>query len=210
MNESAVVPMIDLAFALEGDSLPRDHRHALAAALEERLPWLAATPGAGMHRLAVSGGGEGRALLSRRTRLILRVPLAREDDARSLEGVVIDIGADRLRLGTAQRRELLPWGTLYAHLVAVDDPAPGQAGGELDFLQAVDSALQSLGVQGRSICGRHQSLEADTVQGYSLMIDGLSAAGSVRLQQAGIGAHRRLGCGLFIPHKSAAAVGMPP
>lgn len=210
MSDTPAVAMIDLAFALEGGSLPGDHRRALAAALDERLPWLAATPGAGMHRLHISGGGEGRALLSRRTRLILRVPPTREADARRLEGSVLDLGADRLRLGTAQRRELLPWGTLYAHLVAVDDAAPGTARGELDFLQAVDAALRLLGVQGRAICGRRQAVEADTIQGYSLMVDGLSSDGSLRLQQSGIGAHRRLGCGLFIPHKSAAAVGMPP
>ncbi|MEK7361238.1 MAG: type I-MYXAN CRISPR-associated protein Cas6/Cmx6, partial [Pseudomonadota bacterium] len=30
---------------------------------------------------------------------------------------------------------------------------------------------------------------------------------SLRMQATGLGAERKLGCGLFIPHKSAAAVG---
>ena len=39
------------------------------------------------------------------------------------------------------------------------------------------------------------------------MLHGLSAADSLTVQRAGIGPHRALGCGLFVPHKSAAAVG---
>ncbi len=38
------------------------------------------------------------------------------------------------------------------------------------------------------------------------MLDGLSAGDSLRVQQHGLGAHRRLGCGVFVPHRSAAAV----
>ena len=36
-----------------------------------------------------------------------------------------------------------------------------------------------------------------------------SADASLALQQHGIGTGRRFGCGLFVPHKSAAAVGAP-
>jgi len=42
------------------------------------------------------------------------------------------------------------------------------------------------------------------------MVDQLSAAQALRLMEHGLGAHRRLGCGLFVPHRSAAAVGAPP
>jgi CRISPR-associated protein Cas6 len=108
-------------------------------------------------------------------------------------------------VGSAQVRELLPWGTLYAHLVAADGAAD-----ELEFLRDVDAQLQTLGVRGRAICGRRQVLAADDLQGFSLMVDGLSAQDSLCLLQAGLGRHRRLGCGLFVPHKSAAAVGAPP
>jgi hypothetical protein len=39
------------------------------------------------------------------------------------------------------------------------------------------------------------------------MLHGLATAASLRVLEAGVGRHRRLGCGLFVPHKSAAAVG---
>lgn len=197
--------MLDLAFAVEGDVLPREHRRALAEALERVLPWLATEAGAGIHRLNVSAGAGPQALLSGRTRLTLRVPRERAETARSLEGRTVELAGHALRVGSAHVRELLPWGTLYAHVVAA-----GDASDELAFLQAVQAELEALGIAGRPICGRAQTLDDGRLRGYSLMLDGLSAAGAVRLLEAGLGPHRRLGCGLFVPHKSAAAVGAPP
>lgn len=199
--------MVDLAFALEGRVLPRDHRELLAAALEAALPWLAETPGAGVHRLNLAHGAGAEALLSLRTKLVLRVPRDRAGDAAALVGTTLDLGGHALRVGALHARELLPWGTLYAHLVATD---AGAVPDEAAFLRAVEAELQELGVPCRPICGRLQQLEAGRVQGYSLMLDGLSAADSLRIQTAGLGSHRRLGCGVFVPHKSAAAVGSPP
>lgn len=199
--------MIDLAFALEGRLLPREHRELLATALEAALPWLAETPGAGVHRLNLAHGAGAEALLSLRTKLVLRVPRDRAGDAAALVGTTLDLGGHTLRVGALQARELLPWGTLYAHLVAADaDRVPDEAA----FMREVEGELRDLGVPCRPICGRLQQLEAGRVQGYGLMLDGLSAADSLRLQEVGIGRHRRLGCGVFVPHKSAAAVGAQP
>ncbi len=195
--------MIDLAFALDGDALPREHRGLLAAAVEAALPWLAGVPGAGVHRLNVSAGGGPQALLSGRTRLTLRVPRERADEAMTLAGRELQLGAGRLRLGAAHVRELLPYSALYAHLVAADDAD------EAAFVEAVAAELKALDVACRAICGRHQITEAGALRGFSLMLDGLSASHSLRVLQVGIGPHRRLGCGVFVPHKSSVAVGTP-
>lgn len=207
MSELAA-SMIDLAFAVAGDTVPLDHRHALADAVETRLPWLADCPGAGVHRLNVSAGGGPRALLSNRTRLTLRLPRSRAADACALEGTELVLGDALLHVGAAHERTLRPWGTLYAHLVAADGAE--DAADELAFLDAVQSELATLAIVGRAICGRHQAVAGDRLHGYSLMLDGLSAADALRLLEIGLGPHRRLGCGLFVPHKSAAAVGAPP
>ena len=56
------------------------------------------------------------------------------------------------------------------------------------------------------LCGRVTRL-ATPARGYqarSLMLAGLAREGSLRLQQVGLGAERKLGCGLFIPHKDIA------
>jgi CRISPR/Cas system CSM-associated protein Csm4 (group 5 of RAMP superfamily) len=42
------------------------------------------------------------------------------------------------------------------------------------------------------------------------MLDGLEPEDALRLQASGIGPDRSLGCGLLVPHKSAAAVGGAP
>lgn len=200
---SIIPDMIDIAFALEGRSVPREHRRALARAVAAVLPWLADTPGAGVHRLNVAAGGGPEALLSQRTRLTLRVPREREAEAAALAGAELQLGEHPLRVGAAQSRELRPWSTLYAHVVAAEGDD------ELGFLDAVRAELQDLGVPCRPICGRLQVLDAGTLHGYSLMLDGLSPEGALRVLATGVGAHRLLGCGLFVPHKSAAAVGSP-
>jgi CRISPR-associated protein Cas6 len=193
--------MVDVGFALDGGSLPRDHRCALADALESSLPWLAGLPGAGMHRLKFPAGEGPDLLLSRRTRLRLRVPRERAADAAALAGSELQVCNRRLRVDSPKQRELLPHGTLYAHLVA------SEGADEQSFLEAMQSELKRLGVTCRPICGRRQVCEGGMVQGYSLMLDGLTVEDSLRVQESGLGAHRRLGCGVFVAHRSAAAVG---
>jgi hypothetical protein len=39
------------------------------------------------------------------------------------------------------------------------------------------------------------------------MLHALPAEQSLRLQKRGLRPHRLMGCGIFVPHKSAAAVG---
>ena len=41
----------------------------------------------------------------------------------------------------------------------------------------------------------------------TLVLHGLSTADSLLAQQRGVGLLRKLGCGVFVPHKSIAAVG---
>jgi CRISPR-associated protein Cas6 len=195
--------MVDMAFAITGGRLPAEHRGALADAIDAALPWLALTPDAGMHPLKLARGGP-EPLLSNRTRLTLRLPRSRAPEAAALAGRELPVGDGRLRLGDAHARELLPWGTLYAHCVAALD-----GDDELGFLQAVQAELDALGVAGRVICGLARRGAGGAVQGYGVMVDGLSATDSLALQRHGVGAGRRFGYGLFVPHKSAAAVGAP-
>lgn len=195
--------MIDLAFAVDGGRLPREHRRALADAIEAELPWLATTPGIAVHPVKASRGGGPEVLLSQRSRLVLRLPRGRADEAETLAGQALRFGEWHLQLGKAQRRELLPWGTLYAHCVTA-----GSDGDELGFLNAVQAELEAIGVAGRVICGLPQRGPGGEMRGYSVMIDRLSAEDSLQVQRHGIGAGRRLGYGVFVPHKSAAAVGM--
>jgi CRISPR-associated protein Cas6 len=201
--ESSVDALIDVAFALDGTHLPRDHGLLLAHALTEHLPWLAAETLAGIHPVKVVPGYGVRGLLSQRARLRLRVPRAREAALATLEGRTLSVGGCTLHLGESRSRELLPHGTLFAPIVSAESPD------EASFMQALAGTLRQLELDAHSVCGRRQqfAVVGGRVTGFSLMLHGLSAADSLRVQCVGIGPHRLLGCGIFVPHRSAAAVG---
>jgi CRISPR-associated protein Cas6 len=209
---AVVATMVDAGFTLGGDTLPRDHRRRLADALRRALPGLAQWPGAGVHRINVSQGGGAEVMLSQRSRLTLRLPRSQVPALEPLVGRSLDIAGHALRLGAAVHvRELLPYRTLYAHLVAAadgDDPQDDAGGDELAFMAAVNADLAAMGLRCRPICGRRQHIDdaGRRLPGFSLMLDGLSAADALQLLEAGLGPHRLLGCGLFVPHRSAAAV----
>lgn len=203
MEDGSGCGWVDVAFALAGLSLPCDHASAIARRLTEVLPWLDEESGWGVHRVrGVHAEGE-RWLLSRRSKLVLRLPRKREGAASALTGSVLELCGHRLTVGPASVRELTAHPTLYAAMVAAE------ATDEVEFVESVERALAAMGVRGRCICGRHQSIRTPggTLTGFSLMVDRLAAPDSLRVQQRGIGAHRALGCGLFVGHRSAVAVG---
>lgn len=191
---------VDLAFALEGRRLPLDHAQPLLEGIRKHLPWLGTHPGAGIHAIAGAPSGEtgGDIVINRRTRLLLRVPRGEAARAEALCGAELSIDGNALRIGAAQIRELLPHATLYAHRVDLE------AADEAIFLAAAGAALQKLGIEAGLICGKARKIQAEhgLVQGYSLMIHDVAPEASLRLQDAGLGGHRLLGCGVFIPHKS--------
>jgi len=157
--------------------------------------------------IAVEAAGHGNATvrLTDGTTLGCSRPW-REALQRALAGRELDVGGHRVRLGEPHLRELLPHNTLYAHFVA-SDAADGDD--ERAFLAAVDAELDALGAACRRVCGRRQLIRGGVAPlgGFSLMLHGLAVAASLRVLEAGVGGHRRLGCGLFVPHRSAAAVG---
>jgi len=196
--------LVEAVFPLEGKALPRDHAQALQHALAEQLPWLRSDAGAGIHPLKLVSGPESLALLSQRTRLILRVDANRLDELKALCGVELDVSGHALRLGAVHLRTLQPLATLYAYRVAA------VSADESEFMQAMEAELTALAIAGERVCGKRHSLRVDGLDmtTFSMMLHGLVPEQSLRLQQHGLGPHRLLGCGLFVPHKSAAAVGV--
>lgn len=205
--------MVDVAFALQGSRLPRQHGRALALALLQRLPWLADEPDAGVHPIRLPAGdaaSDGNLpWLSHRARLTLRVPRWRAADLAALQGKALAIGEHALQLlGAPRVTELQAHSTLYAHAVAAT------GANEATFDAAMEAELATLQISARRICGRLQQLDSSDgdhgegdCRAYSLMLDGLNPPNALRLMAHGLGPHRLWGCGVFVPHKSAAAVG---
>jgi len=196
--------VVEAVFPLEGKALPRDYAQALLDALAGQVPWLHEDVGTGMHPLKLVSGPESLALLSQRTRLILRVHANRLDELKALAGVQLDVAGHALRLGVVHLRALQPLATLYAYRVAA------ASADESAFMQAMEVELASLSIAGERVCGKRQTMQVGgrEMTTFSMMLHGLAPEQSLRLQQRGLGPHRLLGCGLFVPHKSAAAVGV--
>lgn len=200
----------DLAFALSGRAIPADHAHALSRAVTKLLPWFEHTPQAGLHLVhgAESGNGwyrpedHGAVLyLARRTRLTLRLPDGRLQDARVLRGAMLDVGGYPLAVGQSSVHPLTPSATLYARHVVDERGAEGA------FLDQLSRALDALGIgRGRLMCGRTRrlALPGAALVTRSVLVAGLSRPDSLVVQSAGIGPGRILGCGLFMPYKAPA------
>lgn len=193
---------VDLAFGLAGAGVPEDYADPLWQALRAVLPWLEDDEAAGIHPLARISPGAGQIYLSKHTRLTLRLATARVDQARALCGARLDLSGP-VTVGEAKLRPLAPAKVMYSPFVAVG------LTDEAAFLAECRRQLAALAVQAEPIVGKAQSMRAEgrQVQGFTLMLHGLRAEDSLRLQRAGLGAERKRGCGIFVQHKSVAAVG---
>ncbi|MDP2640099.1 MAG: type I-MYXAN CRISPR-associated protein Cas6/Cmx6 [Betaproteobacteria bacterium] len=194
--------MVDVAFSLRGGSIPADHGWQLFQLLAERLDWLAVEPSAGVHPIRGSRAVAGEIYLGARARLMLRLPRERAEQSFALSGARFDLG-NGVEVGSAHLRPLFAHGTLYSQFVTTG------TSDEVEFHRNVSTELQNGGIGCKIICGksRRAQTQGGEIAGFSLMLHELSPEHSLGMQAAGLGAGRKLGCGIFVPHKSAAAVG---
>lgn len=205
-----VVPddVVDVAFSISCRALPVDHAWALSEAVAAVLPWMVEVPRAGVHTIHVADSGNGwmrpqapddLLYLSRRTKLVLRVPRERIDDAHALSDKTLDVAGHRLQVDKGVVRLLSDITTIFARYIVTEDDDDESA-----FLAAMHAQLQRLGIRPKKmLCGIERVVHTPErhIRTRSLMLADLSVEESVRLQQEGLGPLRHRGCGLFIPHK---------
>jgi CRISPR-associated protein Cas6 len=202
--------VLDAIFTITCPTLPVDHAWALSQAIEAALPWFAEEPHAGLHTVhgAASGSGwmrpegaDALLQLSHRARLALRLPASRLEDAAALVGRTLDVGGWPLRVEKMTPRPLARITTLFARYVLLE------GSDEAAFIETATHELAALGIRAeRMVCGRVTPVATPrrTYEARSLMLAGLSLEHSLHLQRSGLGEARRLGCGVFIPHKDIA------
>lgn len=215
VSEPQLEDIVDLVFGLSCRCLPVDHAYELAQSIQQVLPWFATEPGAGLHTIHVAGSANGwkrpeqpTDLLypSRRTKLSLRVPKCRIDDAKLLQGVNLHVGAGHVaEVKQASPRPLSTLPTLFSRYLVTDGFQQ-----EVDVLNAMAKQLKVMGIKPKKmLCGieTYIATPEGAVKTSSLMLAGLSPEEAVILQQKGLGPNRWLGCGIFIPHKDINEIG---
>lgn len=201
--------VVDLVFKLDCKMLPLEHAYALSQAIQSVLDWIIDEELAGIHQIHVAESGNGWMRpedptnevlhLSRRTRMSLRVPKQRIEDAKRLTGQTLDIEGYSLTIGEASIKPLSDLSTLFSRYVICAAEAS-----EEQFLHEVAAQLQAMDIPVKKLMAGKQHLIQTPDGGLttrSVMVADLGKEHSVRLQQRGIGPGRHLGCGIFVPQK---------
>jgi len=208
--DNPVIPddVVDMVYSITCRSLPVDHAHALYSAIAEHLAWIDDEEGAGVHPIHVAESGNGWLRpenadellhLSRRTKLMIRVPRQRIDEAKSLVGQTLDIAGNEMSIDKVTQRLLSDLDTLFARYMVINEGLTEDA-----FIEQTIAQMQELGVTPRKVLpgkGHKIRTPKGELNTLSLMLADLKMDESLVLQQKGVGSHRYLGCGLFIPHK---------
>jgi len=199
VDEAAVT---DVQFEVQGSRLPVDHGYLLFQQLSRLLGWLATEELVGIQPIHGADTGSGELILSRRARLVVRTPARRVEELLALTGQTIEIAGLPLRIGPGKLRPLAKHTPLFAHCVVTGSAE------ETAFTADIIRLLDEMHITCRFVCGRRQTIATaeGPVSGYSLMLHGLPIEHSILIQQQGIGGYRRIGCGIFIPHKSTDAL----
>lgn len=199
VDESLVT---DIQFDIRGSLLPIDHGYALFAELSRLQPWLADDPLGGVHAIHGADTGHGELILNRRTKLMVRIASVRIPELLRLSGQIINVGGHQLEIGAGKPRPLSRHTPLFAHCVTTGSED------ELAFTNDIIRLLDEMRIDSRFICGKRQAIHTPDgmVSGFSLMLHGLPVEHSILVQQQGLGKYRKIGCGIFIPHKSINAL----
>lgn len=205
--------VVDLFYRINCKQIPTMHAWELSQALLDVMPWLSDEPEVAIQQIhgATTGNGwerppDGELIhLSKRSRMHLRVPRQRVEEASLLTGNVLDIAGYKVEVGEAMVKQLNPITTLFARYVVV--PEGMDETGFIDWL-AAELAQRDIKLR-KVLCGIGHTINTPdrTIETRSLMIADLDKNTSIALQEQGVGPDRHLGCGVFLPHKGIKAVG---
>lgn len=203
---------VEAAFPLSGDALPADHGAALFDALcrqTELGGWLSATDAVAIAPVRGRADGSGGLTLTDESELLMRLAAADLPWVLRLIGGSLGVKGHALELGQPQIRLPSPTATLSASLVVLRDaddapherdavharPAPNA------FAAAIRESLAALEINGEPVIGTggHLQLPDHSMPGFAVQLHGLAPEDSLHLQEAGLGDHRKLGCGVFLP-----------
>lgn len=188
--------MIDVVFDLEGAFVPEGYPFVLWSEVARCMPWMEDEKNAGIHPLRGSASGDNT-LLSKRTKLILRVSAERSAQTVELSGQRLSIDGSILLVGKGNERQIRAATTLHSHLVESNS-------GEIEFLADMKEKLQAMNISCNLICDKHRNVRGagQSLSGFGLVLHDLKPLSSIQIQRMGLGGARHFGCGIFVPFKA--------
>jgi CRISPR-associated protein Cas6 len=202
--------VLDVSFAIQCKQLPLDHAWDLSQAIQQALPWFADEVVAGVHPIHVAESGNGWErpddpdnqflLPSHRTRLFLRIPKSRIAVTQTLSGTTLDVGGYAVGLRDMKEKPFTNTSVIFARYVLSSVQED-----ENSFLRRMVKEVKQVAdfTVKKMLCGKSHTLRTPdgVLHTRHLMIADLDNDPSIKLQQYGLGDGRKLGCGLFMPHK---------
>ena len=206
--------VMDVYFSVKCKCLPLEHMHALSESLYSVLPWLEGEALAGILPIAGSESGNGwersndpneLIYLSRRQKMMMRLPKERLVDVEALVGKTITVSGHDIEIGKTSIKKLSDLPTAFCRSILIENTME-----ENDFLEWAFDELKKMDVTVRKMMAGKERV-VDLPNGgqrvtRSLMLAELKQLESIRLQQHGLGEGRKHGCGLFMPQKDIKAV----
>jgi len=206
--------VVDVFFSVKCKCLPLEHMQALSTSLYTVLPWLEHESLAGILPIAGSESGNGwerscdpdeLIYLSRRQKMMMRLPKQRLDEAEKLVGQKINVAGYEVEFGKCAIKKLSDLPTAFCRSIMINERMD-----ENDFLQWAFEELQNMDITvQKMMAGKERAIKLANENERitrSLMVAELKQIESVRLQQHGLGEGRKLGCGIFMPQKDIKAV----
>lgn len=203
--------IIDLSFSIKCNAIPIDHAWQLSKAIISHLPWFKNHETAAIHQIHVAESNNGwvrpesneqNALLhpSRRTKLTLRIPISKLEDAQSLSGMTLEFDRTKLIIGSSKKKLLTNSSVIFSRYT-IDLNSDNES----DFLSNMANEIyQKTNFKVKKmLCGKSRTIKTpkDILHTRHLMIADLDSETSIKIQQLGLGVEKSLGCGIFLPHK---------
>jgi CRISPR-associated protein Cas6 len=199
------MPNVDLCFRVVGTEIPADHGYLLYAAIARVVPAFHSDAGVGVHPISGRLAGNRRLTLTDRSVLAIRLDSDRIGAALPLTGRRLDLGGCGLSVGVPEVRPLIASPAVRSRLVTIKlGDVNGHAAVTVEsFSAAARRKLDELGVSPAVslTLGKRRTLRIKDkeVVGYEVIVEGLSAAESIAVQERGLGGRRLMGCGVFVP-----------
>lgn len=206
--------IVDVAFAVRGDTVPADHGYLLYGAITSLIPELHRRTDYAIHPLHGRHAPGRLIALTRHCALTFRLDHELIPVLMPLSGASLELGDRKLRIGVPMTRPLLAADRLTSRLVVIKGYTEPDA-----FVEAANRQVAGAGVTASVDLIRRRGkarfedksgpadgpvrrtirIAQKEIVGFALKVTGLSATDSIHLQQIGVGGRQRFGCGVLVP-----------